>query len=59
MEEEKTLIRFYSSNGHTSYEQTCDGVENGELLKLCSMMEIAKMGILKDISDKYTDEDPE
>lgn len=56
MEESKTLITFYSSNGHTSYEQTCEGVDNAELLKLCSMMEIAKMDILNDIKDEYLEE---
>jgi len=56
VEETKTLITFYSSNGHTSYKQNCEGVDNSELLKLCSMMEIAKMDILGEIKDKYLEE---
>lgn len=57
MEEKKTLITFYQSNGHTSYSQFCEGVENGELLKLCAMMEMAKLDILSDLKDEYMNED--
>lgn len=57
MIEGKTLITFFSNNDETCYNMDCEGVDSGELLKLCGMLDMAKMKILQGIDKHAMDED--
>ena len=57
VEEGRTLLKFYHTNHGTFYGTFLEGVETGEILKLCGMMELAKADILKQVEENAVEYD--
>lgn len=54
--EEKTLLKFYESNGGIGCYETTEGIDNETMLKLCGFMEMVKIRILQTINTAEEDD---
>lgn len=53
MTEEKTLLRIYDSNGFIGYEETTEGLETKDILRMIGMLELTKMRILTHLNEEF------
>lgn len=51
--EQKTMMRFFDTNGEMGYEETTEGFTTEDIFRLLTMMDLAKYKILKRIDDQY------